>query len=227
MTDEKMPVDSDDVSPELARKRELRREFGAARKARSDAERGKVSVQLLEQLQQLPEFAEIMAFPAIGSIGAYVSYAGEPGTADIRTFTAANGIRLALPIIRPDFALDWAWDSADVAPGRNYAGVPEPTGGVVAHGADGIVSLHCRVLLVPALAVDTRGYRMGKGGGFYDRLLVGLEHLEARPLMVAVVHDDEVVDELPVEVHDHPVDAVLTPSRIIRIPGRRAHIPFT
>ncbi len=226
MTDEKIVVNPADESPELARKRHLRRELGAARKARSADERTAVSAQLLKQLQQLPEFAEIMALPAIGSIGAYVSYAGEPGTIHIREFTTANGIRLALPIIRPDFALDWAWDSEDVAPGRNYAGVPEPTGAVVAHGADGIVSLHCRVLLVPALAVDARGYRMGKGGGFYDRLLAGLEHLEARPLMVAVVHDDEVLDELPVEEHDHPVDAVLTPSRIIRIPGRRAYLPF-
>jgi 5-formyltetrahydrofolate cyclo-ligase len=40
------------------------------------------------------------------------------------------------------------------------------------------------------------------------------------------VHDDEVVDELPAEAHDHPVDAVLTPTRIIRIPGRRTYIPF-
>jgi len=227
MTDEKMPMNPDEVSPELARKRELRRELGANRRARTDADRADVSARLLDQLKELPEFGEIMAMPAIGSIGAYVSYAGEPGTAHVREFTAANGIRLALPIIRPDFALDWAWDSEDVAPGRNYAGVPEPTGAVVAHGADGIVSLHCRVLLVPALAVDARGYRMGKGGGFYDRLLVGLEHLEARPLMVALVHDDEVLDELPVEEHDHPVDAVLTPSQIIRIPGRRGYIPFT
>ena len=227
MTDVNLPVDPDDVSPELARKRELRRELGATRKARSEAEREVASTQLLDQLKLLPEFAEIMALPALGSIAAYVSYAGEPRTTHIRAFTAQSGIRLALPIIRPDFALDWAWDSELVAPGRNYAGVPEPTGDVVAHGADGIVSLHCRVLLVPALAVDARGYRMGKGGGFYDRLLVGLEHLEARPLMVAVVHDDEVVDELPIEDHDHPVDAVITPTRIIRIPGRRPYIPFT
>lgn len=226
MTDKNKAVDEAEVSPELARKRELRRELGAARKARNDTDRAAVSVQLLEQLKNLPEFGEIMALPGIGTIGAYVSYAGEPGTADIRQFVANNGIRLALPIIRPDFALDWAWDSEDVAPGRNYAGVPEPTGAIVAHGADGIVSLHCRVLLIPALAVDARGYRMGKGGGYYDRLLVGLEHMEARPLMVAVVHDDEVIDELPVEEHDHPVDAVLTPTQIIRIPGRQAYIPF-
>ena len=226
MTAENMPEYHDELDPLIARKRELRREFSAARKARSAADRELASEQLLEQLQTLPEFGEIMALPSASSFGAYVSYAGEPGTGHIRQFAAREGLRLALPIIRPDFALDWAWDSADIAPGRNYAGVPEPTGEVVAHGADGIVSLHCRVLLVPALAVDARGYRMGKGGGFYDRLLADLETREARPLMVAIVHDDEVVDELPAETHDHPVDAVLTPTRIIRIPGRRTYIPF-
>jgi 5-formyltetrahydrofolate cyclo-ligase len=226
MTVENMPENEDTLNPLIERKRELRRVFGAARRARGESERERVSEQLLAQLQNLPEFDELLALPAAGSIAAYVSFAGEPGTAHIRQFAATQGLRVAMPIIRPDYILDWAWDTVETAPGRNYVGVPEPTGEVVAHGADGIVSLHCRIMLVPALAADSRGLRMGKGGGFYDRLLADLETREARPLLVAVVHDDEVVDELPVEDHDHPVDAVLTPTRIIRIPGRRDYIPL-
>ena len=225
MTSENLSENPPASNPLVERKREIRREFGAARKARPAQERERVSEQLLQQLSSLPEFAELLTMPATGCVAAYVSFAGEPGTDQIRHFASASGIRLAMPIIRPDFTLDWAWDSVDTAPGRNYEGVPEPTGEVIAHGADGIVSLHCRIMLVPALAVDAHGYRMGKGGGFYDRLLADLETHDARPLLVAVVHDDEVVDTLPVEDHDLPVDAILTPTQIIRVPGRRSYIP--
>jgi len=73
------------------------------------------------------------------------------------------------------------------------------------------------VLLVPALAVDGAGHRIGKAGGFYDRLLADRERLApaARPLVVAVVHDDELLDAIPTEPHDERVDAVVTPRRYV------------
>jgi 5-formyltetrahydrofolate cyclo-ligase len=65
------------------------------------------------------------------------------------------------------------------------------------------------VMLVPALAVDRRGRRLGRGGGFYDRTLP----LCARGArLVAVVRDDEVLDEVPDEPHDVPMTHVLTPG---------------
>jgi 5-formyltetrahydrofolate cyclo-ligase len=64
-------------------------------------------------------------------------------------------------------------------------------------------------VVVPAVAVDRSGVRLGRGGGYYDRAL-----LHARPgaLLVAVVYDDELLDELPAEPHDHRVGVVVTPS---------------
>jgi 5-formyltetrahydrofolate cyclo-ligase len=70
------------------------------------------------------------------------------------------------------------------------------------------------LVLVPALAVDHSGVRLGKGGGYYDRAL----SLSTGPV-VAVVRDEEFVPSLPAEPHDVRVDAVLTPGRgVVRLP---------
>jgi 5-formyltetrahydrofolate cyclo-ligase len=82
-----------------------------------------------------------------------------------------------------------------------------------------LVALGCRVVLAPALAVDVHGNRIGKAGGYYDRFLAGLDdlHPAQRPVVVAVLHDDELVDDVPATAHDRPVDAVLTPTRYHRL----------
>ena len=64
------------------------------------------------------------------------------------------------------------------------------------------------LILVPALAVDRSGNRLGKGKGFYDRFLAECNH----PKLIAVVFDDEVFDSIPTEPFDKPVDGVVTPS---------------
>jgi 5-formyltetrahydrofolate cyclo-ligase len=90
------------------------------------------------------------------------------------------------------------------APGRP----PEP--GTHALGTGAIAQAD--VVIAPALAVDSRGVRLGQGGGWYDR---ALEHVRPGTKVVAVVFPEEVYDAsdrpLPVEPHDKPVHAVATP----------------
>jgi 5-formyltetrahydrofolate cyclo-ligase len=78
------------------------------------------------------------------------------------------------------------------------------------------------VVLVPALAVDRRGVRLGRGGGFYDR---SLSFCRPGARLVAVVRDSELVDELPGEPHDVPMTHALTPggglTRLAGMPFRR------
>uniref|UniRef100_UPI0030EF2491 5-formyltetrahydrofolate cyclo-ligase n=1 Tax=Aquipuribacter hungaricus TaxID=545624 RepID=UPI0030EF2491 len=80
----------------------------------------------------------------------------------------------------------------------------------------------CDLVLVPALAVDRAGTRLGQGGGSYDRALArahtapGRRPGEGGPLVLAVVHDDEVLDDLlPREPHDVAVHGALTPSGVV------------
>jgi 5-formyltetrahydrofolate cyclo-ligase len=120
-------------------------------------------------------------------------------------------------VIRDDGDLDWAWDRGDLGPGAVSPGIPEPTGEIVGRGASGLVALGVRVLFAPALGVDLAGHRIGKAGGYYDRLLADLDTAAPayRPLVVAVVHDDDLVETVPVQAHDRAVDAILTPTRYL------------
>ena len=121
---------------------------------------------------------------------------------------------MLLPVIAPVAGpLDWAEYKGPGAlvPGR-LRGILEPSGarlGVTAVEAADLV-------LLPALAVDHGGVRLGRGAGHYDRSLVfaspGTE-------LVAVVRDSELVDQLPVQPHDVPMTGALTPGQgLVRLP---------
>ena len=83
----------------------------------------------------------------------------------------------------------------------------EPAGPPLGRDAIGAADL----VLVPALAVDEAGRRLGQGGGSYDRALP-----RTTAPVVAVVFGDEVLDTIPAERHDRPVDGVLTPEHGLR-----------
>ncbi|MCC8177477.1 MAG: 5-formyltetrahydrofolate cyclo-ligase [Bacteroidales bacterium] len=67
------------------------------------------------------------------------------------------------------------------------------------------------MIVVPAVAYDRRGNRLGRGRGFYDRLLA-----ETRATKVGVAYDFQIVDEIPAEPHDAPVDFVITETRVFK-----------
>jgi 5-formyltetrahydrofolate cyclo-ligase len=124
-------------------------------------------------------------------VASYVPMSGEPGL-DPRP-------GWLLPVVRDDRDLDWAAFDGSLTSDR----LQEPTG--LRLGVDAIAS--CDLVLVPALLVDRRGNRLGKGWGCYDRALA-----RTSGLTVALLHDGELVDELPAEPHDVPVRAAATPS---------------
>jgi 5-formyltetrahydrofolate cyclo-ligase len=73
------------------------------------------------------------------------------------------------------------------------------------------------LVVVPAVAVDRRGVRLGRGGGSYDRALA---RVPPGTEVVALLHDGELVDLVPSEPHDRRVRAVITPARgLVRLPG--------
>ena len=114
------------------------------------------------------------------------------------------GARVLLPVVPDSGAeLRWAVDTGRLAPGR--FGLLEPVGPRLGPTAIGAAD----VVVVPAVAVSRAGVRLGRGGGFYDRALA---HARPDAAFVALVFDDEFVDELPVEPHDRRVTAVVTPS---------------
>lgn len=144
----------------------------------------------------------------------YVPFGSEPGSIGMLDTLRAAGTRVLLPVI-PDEPgpLDWAvYDGpSSLAPGR-FAGVLEPTGTRLGPSGMGQAEL----VLIPALAVDERGARLGRGAGYYDR---SLEHAASGAELAAVIRDTELVRELPSEAHDVVMTSVLTPTQgLIRLP---------
>ncbi|HEV7906680.1 MAG TPA: 5-formyltetrahydrofolate cyclo-ligase [Pseudonocardiaceae bacterium] len=137
------------------------------------------------------------------TVCAYLAVGSEPGSAVMLDGLRTAGYRVLLPVVVGAVPLDWAeYTGADaLVPGPH--GLREPSGMRLGAEAIGEAAL----VLVPALAVDRRGVRLGKGGGHYDRSLP----LSRAPL-VAVVRDEEVVDALPAEPHDVRMTAALTPG---------------
>jgi 5-formyltetrahydrofolate cyclo-ligase len=105
--------------------------------------------------------------------------------------------------VRPDGELDWArYDGPLVAAGF---GLLEPTGPRL--GPEAVATAD--VVLVPALAVDRHGMRLGRGRGYYDR---ALGRVPVGTPVCALLHDGELLDAVPSEPHDRPVTAAVTPS---------------
>jgi 5-formyltetrahydrofolate cyclo-ligase len=183
-------------------KQQLRRRLLAERSARSEGQRRDAAAALCARVLDLPEMN------AAATIAGYASSPEEPGTAPLLAVLAARGCRVLLPRLRPDFDLDWGvFEPGALQPGR--FGISEPTARSL--GIDAVCA--ASVVICPALAVDSAGHRMGRGGGSYDRVLA---RLPAHALRVALVYDDEVLAAVPAEAHDEPVHVVVTPSGSLR-----------
>lgn len=189
------------MSTDVERHKQTSREaLLTARRARSPRDRA-------EAAESLALHASAMAALATARrVAAYLSLPSEPGTGPLLRWLLERGADVIVPVSQPDRTLDWVpYSPGDVTVGA--LGVPEPTGDPL----PGSPLANCDLVLVPALAVDHAGHRLGRGAGYYDRALTGLDVLAC-----AVVFDDELVPALPYEPHDHPVDLVLTPAGVFR-----------
>ncbi|MFI5531586.1 5-formyltetrahydrofolate cyclo-ligase [Kitasatospora sp. NPDC051853] len=144
------------------------------------------------------------------TVAAYVSVGGEPGTRPLLDALRAAGARVLLPVLLPDNDLDWAEYTGPGALAPAARGLLEPTGPRL--GPDAVAG--AALVLLPGLAVDRRGVRLGRGGGSYDRVLARLARLGATPVLATLLHDPELLPEVPAEPHDLPVHAAVTPSGV-------------
>ncbi|MCH5673958.1 5-formyltetrahydrofolate cyclo-ligase [Streptomyces gilvus] len=188
----------------------LRREFLAVRNRLTADDVREAAGALAARALELPELARAR------TVAAYVSVGSEPGTLALLDALCARGVRVLLPALLPDNDLDWGAYSGEGSLARVQRGgkmaLFEPTGERL--GPDAVAGAD--VVLLPGLAVDARGMRLGRGGGSYDRVLARLEGAGAHPALVVLLYDSEVVERVPAEAHDRPVHAVVTPSGVRR-----------
>ena len=148
---------------------------------------------------------EMPEMSAAGTIAAYYSIGAEPDTRGLVFALWKRGSYVVLPVLLPDGDLDWAsYEGPDsLAPGPH--GLLQP---VESARGPGTVA-RADVVLVPALAVDERGYRLGRGGGSYDRALA---RVGTQVPTIALLYDDELLPTVPTEPHDQRVRLAARPA---------------
>lgn len=196
-----------------ASKAALRDQLLAARRRVADDVRAAEAQHLCERLE-----ASESIVTSSSTVCAYVPVGTEPGSAAMLDVLLRRTGRVLLPVART---------TADNTPMPLSWGEYRP--GTLTTGRWGLLEppqpwlppsalAEAAVVLVPALAVDRRGVRLGRGRGFYDRSLGGREP-QAR--LIAVVRDAELLDELPADPHDVPMSHALTPRQgLVELVGR-------
>ncbi|MFF1878513.1 5-formyltetrahydrofolate cyclo-ligase [Leifsonia sp. NPDC058230] len=184
------------------RKRALRAELRERRHNLTSTERSSASEGLTRNL------VDLATDLSIRSVAAYLSTSNEPDTRPFLNWAHAQGLRVLLPVSREDGLLDWTTGDGESETEGLY-GMPEAVGELLGPIAINDVDL----IVVPAAAVDQTGMRMGWGRGYFDKTIGSMEKC---PPVYAVLYDGELVDEVPRERHDQPVDGAVTPTRIVQ-----------
>ncbi|MEC9406892.1 MAG: 5-formyltetrahydrofolate cyclo-ligase [Pseudomonadota bacterium] len=198
------PVSSSDA------RRALRRQLLQARRAVDESQRS-----------QLQRVAQRLAYQdpwlrRAGRVAAYRALPSEAPTDRLLDALHQQGKQLYLPRVvgnRMHFIRYARGDRLQTHP----LGMAQP------HGPWLLSKRALDVVIVPLVGFDRRGYRMGMGGGFYDRCFA--RHLTARawtrPRLIGLAFEAQAVDRLPVEPHDVPLDAIITERGMTRFPRSR------
>jgi 5-formyltetrahydrofolate cyclo-ligase len=177
----------------------LRKQLLNARSAQNPDDRREAATKIRDALLSMPELQ--MA----GTVAAYYSVGAEPDTRGLVYALWKRGTYVLLPLLKPDGDLDWASYEGPDSLVTGPRGLQEPQ--EKPRGPDAIA--RADVVLVPALAVDHAGNRLGRGGGSYDRALARVGPLIP---VIALLYDAELLGHLPADPHDTPVRAVVRPD---------------
>lgn len=160
--------------------------------------------------------AQALAFidaPAGRIVSGFSSINDEIDVGPLMRRLAEQGFALALPVIagKGKPLVMRAWKPGERLLKKTW-GIEEPPSDAP--------EVHPDIVLVPLLAFDSDGYRLGYGGGFYDRTLAKLRAMKS-VVAIGVAYDEQRVDAVPRGRYDEPVDWMLTPSGTFRCSGNQ------
>ena len=181
-------------------KRALRSELIARRAQLAPSERAQKSRAVADRIEELAPFREARV------VALYVAIGAEVDASEIALRAAARGVRIGFPRgSGVDRGLRFAsCAAADLV--RGPLSVPEPPA-----GASEIDPREIECVVMPGVGFSEDGFRLGRGGGFYDATLP----LLARAVRVGLAFDVQIVPTIPHDAHDAPLDAVVTESRVL------------
>jgi 5-formyltetrahydrofolate cyclo-ligase len=182
-------------------KQQLRSEIGEKRQLLDSDWMSTASLRIVEQLQQLVEFNNARC------IALYKAIAGEVDVEGLFTACWHMGKRTAIPVYNTALK---AYELAEIERKTQYIkgryGVREPRN-------PSLMPLeHLDLVIVPGVAFDTSGNRLGRGGGYYDRMLAGFQGVKA-----AAAFDFQLFPRIPHDTRDIPVDCIVTESKVFNV----------
>ena len=169
------------------------------RQERSLMNPGSIDLSSWNHILEMPELT------GANIVASYYSYGDEPNTSVLNKEIISLGKSLVLPRTLPDLNLEWVLWSGDEKNLINRAKVKEPKGDLIDENKIDFV-------IIPTLHVTREGFRLGQGGGSYDRALVSM-----RAFRLGLIYSGEITSEpFPVESFDQKLNAVATPELIVR-----------
>lgn len=191
------------------RKAALRQDLLARRTALSPEEHAAASLAAQRRVLELPQWREAR------DVACYCPFRGEMAVDLLLADAWERGVRVLLPRCRPEEpgAMEFACAAcaADLHPGAFSILEPHPD------RCPALTQCAPDLAILPAVAFDRQGYRLGYGGGYYDRLLAG-EAFRPR-LVLGICFDLQLVDVLPREPWDRPVHGVVTDKELLWLPA--------
>ncbi len=148
-------------------------------------------------------FIELLKKRKAKSVLLYASFGSEVDTWRIFDYCIANSIKTAFPKVK-DRDLELCWVDRPECLDRGYKSILEPKEGKIANLQE------IDLIAVPGIDFDKKCFRIGYGGGFYDRLL-SFSH----GLAVGLAYEEQIIDEIPIEPFDKKVDLIITDERMI------------
>lgn len=182
-------------------KQDIRGEIAAKRKALDPRWVAAASARIAGHVQSLP------SFHSSGTVALYKAVGGEVDVELLFPECWRMGKRTCVPVFHP---ASGTYEMVETTPETRFQtghyGIGEPVG--LVPPPVGAIDL----MVVPGVAFDPQGNRLGRGGGYYDRLL---EHYVG--FSIAVAFDFQVLPEIPTDQHDIPVDAIVTETKILKV----------
>lgn len=188
-------------------KKTLRTSILAKRDILSLEERCQKSISIAEKLFDLEEFHKS------SSILFYVAARSEVQTEDLIRQAIKQGKRVLVPVtdVENKRLLVSELHDFDLELGKGAYGIMEP----VEIYRRFVPLSEVEMIIVPGVAFDLQGYRIGYGGGYYDRMIESIKDKDTEVCLIGVCFECQLIDAVPIEQHDMAVDRIITEERVI------------
>lgn len=189
-------------------RQKLRNEIRARRQLLTAWQQRRASQAILERLRGHPLFINSR------HIAFYLANDGEIDPGPLMLLAQQAGKHCYLPVIRPDLSLRFARYRPGDPLQKNRYGIAEPCG-----RRGHIHRKNLDIVMMPLVAFDREGGRLGMGGGFYDRSLptAGAGRLTNKPLLMGLAHAFQEVEQLQLEAWDTRLEMIVTDNALIRV----------